>query len=240
MKVRHAALPALLTATALAAPAAAQAATLTAQVTKPCYGTGDRVPLAGTGFTPGGGVTIKQGPITLRDGPRADAAGAFSGAASVQPIPTNEQTVPFGAIDQTNPAIFAVTQPIRFSRTVIAGRKAGANGLIQRIRARGFTTGGRILYAHVRRNGRNIKTLRIGALKGACRTLSVRKRFFSSNARPGTYKVFFDAFRRYKKVRAQQLVGTLTVFRIVRRSAAGAVAATSSASSSTLNGFRSW
>ncbi len=240
MRVRRVALPALLTAAALAAPAAAQAATFTASVTKPCYGTSDRVPVAGTGFTPGRGVTIRQGAITLRRGPTADAAGAFSGAAPVQPIPTNEQIGAFGAIDQTNPAIFAVTQPIRFSSLGITGRKAGANGLIQRIRARGFTNGRRTLYAHVRRNGRNIKTLRIGALKGACRTLSVRKRFFSSNARPGVYRLYFDTFRRFKKVRVQQLAGELTVFRIVRRSAVGAVAATSSASSSTSNGFRSW
>ncbi len=151
----------------------------------------------------------------------------------MQPIRTNEQVAPYTASDQTNPAIFAGTQPIRFSRTLIAGRKAGDNGLIQRVRTRGFTTGGRIMYAHVRRSGRNIKTLRIGRLKGACRTLAVRKRFFNRGARPGRYQIYFDTFRRYKKVRQQQLRGTLTVFRIVRR------AASSASSSSTSIGFRS-
>ena len=236
MRVRHVTLPALLAATALAAPAAAQAATLTASVTKPCYGTNDRVPLAAAGFTPGGTVTVKQGNIFLSPSPVADATGAFSGSAGVQPIRPNEVIAPYSATDTTNPAIVASTQPIRFSRTLIAGRKAGDNGLVQRIRTRGFTTGPKVMWAHVRRSGRNIKTVRIGRLKGACRTLSVKRRFFSRGARPGKYQVYFDTFRRYKKVRQQQVQGSLT-FRIVRSNVSGARTATSS--SSTSIGFRS-
>ncbi len=239
MRVRRVALPALLTAAALAAPAAAQAATLTASVTKPCYGTNDRVPLAAAGFTPGGTVTVKQGNIFLSPSPVADATGAFSGSAGVQPIRPNEVIAPYSATDATNPAIVAFTQPIRFSRTLIAGRKAGDNGLVQRIRTRGFTTGTKVMWAHVRRGGRNIKTVRIGRLKGACRTLSVKRRFFSRGARPGKYQVYFDTFRRYKKVRQQQLRGSLTVFRIFRSNVSGASTATSSSSSSTSIGFRS-
>ena len=225
MRIRHVALPALLTATALAGPAAAQAATFTATVTKPCYGTNDGVALSATGFTPNGRVTVTQGQIAVPDA-TADAAGAFAGVVPVQPITTNQATAPYTATDQTNPAIVAATTPIRFSRVLVVGRKAGANGLIQRVRARGFTAGGRRLYAHVRRGGRRIKDLRLGRLKGACRTLKVRKRFFSAGANPGKYTIYFDTHRRYRKVRKQQLRGTLTVFRIFRPAAAGALAAT--------------
>lgn len=228
MRIRHVALPALLTATALAAPAAAQAATFTATVTKPCYGTNDRVALTGTGFTPNGPVAVKQGQIALGNA-TADAAGSLTGEVPVQPITANEETVPYTATDQTNAAIVAATAAIRFSRVFVVGRKAGANGLIQRIRARGFTTGGRNLYAHVRRGGRKIKDLRLGRLKGACRALTVKQRFFSAKAKPGNYPIYFDTHRRYRKVRQQQFRRTLTVFRIFRPAAAGALAATEEA-----------
>ena len=234
MRVRHAALPALLTATALAAPAGAQAATLTAAVTKPCYGAADRVGLSGAGFTPNSAVTLVQGQIPLRETAPADAAGAFSGSAGVQQINTNEETTPYSAIDQAAPGfVVAQTVPIRFSRVLVGGRKAGANGLIQKIRARGFTSGKRVLFMHVRRGGRNVKTLRLGRLKGACRTISVRKRLFTARAaraNPGTYQLYFDTSRRYRKARRQQVRAPFRVFQITRPAAAGAVATTSATS----------
>jgi len=233
MRVRSAVLPALLTLGALAAPAGAQAATLTANAAKPCYGAGDRVSLTGAGFTPGGPVRLTQGLRPLNENPTADATGAFSGSAGVQQITAKAETVSYGAVDQTNPALVANTQPLRFSRLSGTIKKAGANGLIQRFRGRGFTTGSKFLYVHVRRGGRNVKTLRLGRLKGPCRTLNARKRFFSSGARTGAYQISFDSFRRYKKGRPQQLRSVFNVFRTFRRSstAIGAVAATSSASS---------
>lgn len=211
MRLRSAALPALLTSTALVTPAAAQGATLTATPTKPCYGTNDRVALAGTGFTPNGQVTLMQGQRTLTPAATADAAGNLGGRAIVQPISANEEVSPYTATDRTDPAIVAATAPIRFSRTAVTGTKAGDRGLIQIVRARGFTTGSRTLYAHIRRGGRTLKSLRIGRLKNACRTLRVRRRFFDQSANPGRYPIFFDTHRRYKKGRTQQLRGSFTV-----------------------------
>ncbi len=230
MRVRHAALGALLTIGALAAPAGAQAASLGLLPAKACYGAAEKVSLFGTGFTPGGPVTVRQGLMTLNPGPTVDATGSFAGKAFIQQISAKEETTNFNATDQNNPAITIATGPLRVSQLSLSGTKAGANGLIQRIRARGFTSGRKVLYAHVRRGGRKIKNLRIGRLQGACRTLNVRKRFFSSGANPGVYTLYFDTARRFKKGRSQQPRGTLTVFRIVRRSAAGARAATSSQS----------
>lgn len=220
MRFRSVALPALLSAAALAAPAGAQGATLTATVDKPCYGTEDRVRLAGTGFTPSGKVTLMQGQRTLSPAAVADPAGNLGGRAIVQPIATNEEVAAYTATDETDPAIVASTQPIRFSRTTIVGTKAGDRGLIQRVRARGWTTGSRILYAHIRRGGRRVKDVRIGRLKGACRKLSVKRRLFSGSADPGRYPIFFDTYRRYRKDRRQQLRGTFTVRRFVTSSAA--------------------
>lgn len=229
MRIQYTVLPALLTVGAIVAPAA-QAATLTATVSKPCYGTAGLIPLSGAGFTPGAPVTIKQGQITLQGGPTADPTGSFSGTVTVQPTPKQE-TATYSATDQANPATFAETVPIVFSPLTVRGAKAGDNGLIQRIRARGFTSGGKSLYAHVRRNGRKIKDLRIGRLKGSCKTLNVKKRFFTDGTNPGEYKLYFDTYRKFKKTRQQQLRSSLTVFRIVEPAAAGALAATSSASS---------
>jgi hypothetical protein len=214
MKLRSAALPALLTVGALAAPAVAQAATLTATVSKPCYGTNDRVPLSGTGFTANGQVTLAQGQRTLSPTVPADASGNIPAIrAIVQPLTASEETAPYTATDQTNPAIVAATAPIRFSNTTIRGTKAGDSGLIQRVKARGWTTGSRTLYVHIRRNGRTLKTIRLGGLTGACRSLDVRRRFFRPSANAGLYPVFFDTYRRYKKGRTQQFRGTFTVRR---------------------------
>ena len=219
MRFRTAAMPALLTAAALAAPAAAQGATLTAAVDKPCYGTNDRVALTGTGFTPNGPVTLTQGQRALRPTAVADEAGNLGGRAIVQEISANEEVAPYTATDQANPGLVASTVPIRFSRTTIVGTRAGDRGLIQRVRARGWTTGARTLYAHIRRGSRRLKDLRIGRLNGACRTLNVKKRFFAPSANRGRYPIFFDTHRRYKQGRAQQFRGTFTVRRPAASSA---------------------
>ncbi len=120
MRIRHGALPALLTVTALTAPAAAQAATLTANVAKPCYGTNDLVALSATGFTPNGAVTVTQGQIALPTARDRRRRGSVRRRAAVQPITANEETAPYTATDQTNAAIVAATTPIRFSRVLVA------------------------------------------------------------------------------------------------------------------------
>lgn len=237
MRIRHAALPALLTVGALAAPAAASAATLTVNSSKSCYGAEDSPIVTGAGYTPGGPVRFALGQSLLPFTPTADATGGFRAAPGFA-LTSREQVAPYTAVDQTNPAIFASTPPIRFSVLALRTAGAGANGFIQRVRARGFTSGPRALYVHIRRGGRRIKDIRLGRARGACRTLNARKRFLSAGARSGTYRTFFDTFRRFSKKRKQQVRGTITVTRTFRRSAVGPGAAPSTSLSSAVGSGR--
>lgn len=192
----------------LAAPAASQAATLTSD--RPCYGPAQRVSLSGTGFTPSGQVALTAGgrQLGIED---ADAAGVFSADLVAPTIAEPERVDSFVATDQTDLAITATT-PIRLTALRVDVRpKRGDPGRVRRIKARGFTTG-KTLYAHVRR-GKSRRNIRIGRLKGACRTLSVRKRILSPRAKSGAYLVQFDSKRRYSSGTAPQVTFLVTVLR---------------------------
>jgi hypothetical protein len=73
----------------------------------------------------------------------------------------------------------------------------GAAGRLLRLKASGFTTGRR-LFAHVVRRGYR-RDVRVGRLKGPCRTLSVRRRVLPSGLAAGVYTVQFDTKRRYSR-----------------------------------------
>ena len=95
----------------------------------------------------------------------------------------------------------------------------------RRIRATGFTTG-RTLYAHIRRGGRTRRNVRVGRLRGACRSVSARRRLLRG-LRPGTYRVQFDVARRYKRTRRQRVLFNVSIFRTFSSARAGAAASTS-------------
>jgi hypothetical protein len=78
------------------------------------------------------------------------------------------------------------------------------------------------VYAHIRRK-RFRRNVRVGRLKGACRTTSKRVRLFNRRARAGVYRVQFDTFKRFRSRRVQRLNFRLTIFTTVRgASASGA------------------
>ena len=218
----------LATATAaLASPAVAQAATLTDITNKPCYGTGDGVGLAGSGFSPNGEVTISRDGRALNGGPTANAQGNFAGTATVPVISSRVLTSTYTATDRTNPSITASTRARLSSLRVTVRPTRGNPRRPRRIAARGFTAGGRTLYAHVVR-GRSKRNLRIGRLTGACRTITRRRRIFGPNVRLGVYRVQFDTFRRFKKSRRQRIFFNVTIRRVVRSSTASAATVTES------------
>jgi hypothetical protein len=201
----------------LAAPTVSQAATLTSD--RPCYGPAQRVSLSGTGFTPSGRVALTAGGRQLGIGD-ADPAGLFRADLVAPTISGPERVDSFVATDQTDLAITATT-PIRLTALRVDVKPKRADpGRVRRIAARGFTTGN-TLYAHVRRGTRK-RNVRIGRLKGACGTLSVRKRILSSGAPPGVYRVQFDSRRRYSARTAPQVTFLVTVFRRARGSHASA------------------
>ena len=177
----------------LAAPAAAQAASLTATPVKTCYRAGERVALAGSGYTPRGNVQINSDGRVVGTA-TADAAGAFAGQLRLG-VPSGERLKTYSGVDTSNTANSASLQ-LRVSRLkVTVTPEQGWPGRVLRVGARGFTTG-RTLYAHVVRGSRQ-RNVRIGRLNGACRKLIAHKRLFTSDTRAGIYLVQFDTRRRY-------------------------------------------
>ena len=93
----------IVVALALAVPAGAHAATLAPATAKPCYGTGDAVPLVGSGYTPNGAVQIARDGAVIGTA-NADASGNFGGFASVPRLPQPQQQSTYTGTDQANTA----------------------------------------------------------------------------------------------------------------------------------------
>lgn len=214
--------PLVLTAVAVVAPAAADAASLAP--TKTCYGGGDKLILIGGGYTPGGQVTLSANGKPLAPPLTASAVGTpqpglIAGSVGV-PFLTSATTKSdtFTAIDATNPALTAST-PVKRSIVRVIVKPANASPYrTRRFSARGFTTG-TTLYRHTVR-GKRVSNSRQGKLKTACKTLSFRKRLFRKTARTGTYRVQFDTHRKYSSKTLQRVRFRVRVYRIVRRASA--------------------
>jgi Bacterial Ig domain len=209
-------------AAALAVPALSSAATVTAAPAKDCYRgggvvhhdtgavTGEAVTLSGTGFTPGGTVTItSNGKVLGTDD--VDAGGNFSGALTLN-LARGQTLKTYAATDQANPALTA-SVPLRTSAlTVNLKPKQGPPGRLFKIAARGFTTGKR-LYAHIVK-GDFHRTIKIGRLKGPCHKITARKRLFPGNVATGVYRVQFDSRRKYSR---KTKVKVLRGFQVTRK-----------------------
>lgn len=209
---------------ALAAPASASAAALGIVNPKPCFGAGDLIGLGGSQFAPGATISFARDNVPISGNVVADAAGNFLAPAGAPQLSSKTQASSYTASDGANSA---VSPAVKLSRLGVTVRPARANpNRPRRISARGFTFKGRVLYAHRVRNRRS-KNLTIGRLKGDCKTAS-RRRAILRGARPGSYRLQFDAFRRYRSNRRQRVVFQVRVVRRVVRSqvalAAGATA----------------
>jgi hypothetical protein len=179
--------------TLLGTPVAASAATLVASPAKSCLGVGDTVGLGGGGYTPNDKVQVNFNGKYLAT-LDSNAGGNFAGLFQFGE-PAGIRTI--SAIDTSNPANQASLQ-LRVRNVAISLKpKTGPAGRLYRIRAGGFTAG-QTLYLHIRR-GHKWLNRRIGKLKGACHTLSVRKRLFSQHTKPGKYRIQFDNKRHYSK-----------------------------------------
>lgn len=184
-------------AVALAAPAAASAATMTATPVKPCYGSGEQVTLAGSGFTPSSGVNITRDGEFLDD-VATDPTGVFGGTLTLG-LDNGRQTRTYTATDITNATLTASLQLVVSEVAVGIRPRSGPPGRRLRIRAKGFTTGS-TLWAHVIR-GRSKRHIKLGELKGLCNNLTTRRRILPRRAPLGEYTVQFDTYRRYNEDR---------------------------------------
>jgi hypothetical protein len=191
----------------LALPSAAHAASLTTEPEKPCYRSGETVSFLGSGFTPSSSANLTRDGTFIEPIP-TDATGQFDAVLRVHQD-QGAQTRTYTATDATNPGVSASTQMTVSAVGVRLSPTTGSVSRRFRIRARGFTTG-EILWAHiVHRLSR--RTVKIGALKGACHNLRARRRLLSQNARLGRHRIQFDTFRRYKRDRAVKTTYTIRV-----------------------------
>jgi hypothetical protein len=210
LKLRTAVLPSLVV-VALAAPATAPAAMLS--VDKDCYGPGQEVAFTGVGFTP-------NGPVALSVGGQQLGVGTVNQVGAPD-IRGKKRTDLFTATDQTDLSLTANVPVHLTSLNVKVTPKNGNPAKAKRIVARGFTSG-KVLWAHIRR-GKNKRNVKIGKLKGACKTLDVKRKLFPADAKDGLYTVQFDSKRKYSKKTAPQVSFQVVVFRTLEPASASSV-----------------
>ena len=213
------------TVTALGVPSVAQAATLTAEPSLPCYREMESVFLPGAGFTPNAQVDFSRDGTALQADPPivADAAGGVSATLTLPGLLSGERTLSYLATDSANPANTAQLELLVTATKVSLSPKQGEPERVLRIRARGFFGGGKNLWAHVVRSGRGkARNLKIGRIKGPCKKVKAKRRVFSASALSGAYRVQFDAFKRYRRNREVKDTYNVTITRRVRPAAAAA------------------
>ena len=198
---------------ALAVPAAASAATVAPATPKPCYRSGEKVNLVGTGFTPNvmSGVNVSSDNPAFSGGQLPSSpAGVVVGRLTLGQA-SGRRTSTYTATDTTNPALTASTQLTVSAVEVGVRPKGGRPGRRVRIGATGFTTG-KSLWVHVRKRGFK-RDFKIGRLKGPCKRLVGKTRILPRGAAVGVYRVQFDTFRRYNANRPVKDAYTITVTR---------------------------
>ncbi len=195
--------------------------------------------LSGTGYTPNGQVAIGYDSRLLGNA-LANPFGNIGIGLRTPGVSSGSRLFTFAAVDLTNNAIRAATQ-VRITALDVDFRpRGGSPSGLRRVRARGYV-GGRTLYAHVRR-GRGYKLrVRIGRLRGACATVSARVRLLKRGTPVGSYRVQFDARRRYRRCSRPTetrscVIFRIRVFRIFRSSSASASAAGTAESSEQIVG----
>jgi len=206
LKLRTAVLSSLV-ALALVAPVTASAATLS--VNKSCYGPGEKITFSGGGFTPSGPVALTLNGRQLGIG-SANPVGEFEVSTAAPSIKGKRRTDLYTATDQTDLALTAGVPVHLTALNVKVTPQNGNPSKEKRVVARGFTTG-KVLWAHVRR-GKAKRNVRVGELKGACRTLDVERKLFLDNAKDGLYNVQFDTKRKYSAKTVPQVSFLVTVF----------------------------
>jgi hypothetical protein len=200
----------------LALPASAMAANVAVVPAKSCYRSGEQLFFTGAGFTPAGRVTVTADGLPIGS-LAADGQGGVGGQLMVARR-SGQGLKSYVATDQPNPVIKAAVQLRVSAFQVRVSPRSGRPGRSLRIRARGFTDT-RNLHAHVVK-GRYRRNVKVGRLRGACGTLTRRKRLFPRRTKAGTYTVQFDGKRRYSRSTAVGIRFRVVVFRRVGRSAA--------------------
>lgn len=203
---------------AIAGPSLAHAATLTADPDLDCYPAGSQLFLPGGGFTPNAQVdfTRNGAPIPVNPPIVADPAGQVSVDLTLGGLLKGQQTVSYVATDTANTANTASLSLVVTATDVTLKPRRGKPQRLLTIGARGFFGGGKTLWAHIKRGRGAARNVKVGRITGPCKKVRAKKRLFPAGAASGTYRVQFDAFRRYKKSREYKSLFNVTIFRTVR------------------------
>jgi hypothetical protein len=186
------------TAAALALAAPAGAATVT---TLPCVplAAGSEMPVGGTGFTPGGRVSVYYAtaasptPIFLT-GATADPAGNFNVVVApplFAKLNTQLQTYTLAARDETNAAIVASTQYKQVRVGYTTNPETGRPTITATHTVRGFPAG-KNTYLHFRYRGQTKRNVKLGKTSAPCGIVSRRMDLLPTRSRPGTWTVYVD------------------------------------------------
>jgi hypothetical protein len=194
----------------VAAPSAAQAASLTTQPAKPCYRSGESVSFVGSGFTPSSNANLTRDGTFISSIP-IDSTGQFNATLQKLDQDRGAQIRTYTATDASNTTLSASVPVTVSAVAVLLSPGTGSVSRRFRIRARGFTTGP-TLWAHIVHLG-SARNVKIGALNGACHNLRTRRRLLPRNARFGRHRIQFDTFRRYRRDRPVKIAYTISVVR---------------------------
>jgi hypothetical protein len=229
-----AAVAALVAAFAAAGPASA--ATLRVDPMKRCFGANDRLNFVGEGYAAGGIVDFTRDgdPIEAREPIVANSAGSVRARLTVLHSGRRERRT-YAAADRGNPANTASVRVTVSELAVRVRPRGGRSNEPRRITAAGFTFGSsRTLWAHVVFRG-SVRNLRIGTLRGACRTLTTTKRLFGAQPPFGRHRVYFDTRRRFRRRGVRQRIWF--PFDISRPAAAAAPAQAAAGSAAATGAF---
>jgi hypothetical protein len=187
----------------------AQAATISIDPVKACYLSGDKITASGTGFTAGGPVDVSIDGKSLGQ-LAADAAGNIAGEVSLGTM-RGVKSHALTATDVTDSTLMASVSFLATTNRVIVKPKNARAGRKLQLRGSGFLAGPNV-FMHVRGPGGYKSDGRVAKPQGPCGTFTVRKRIVPPGADTGSYKVQFDAVRRFSKKTRPRVQGTMRVF----------------------------
>jgi hypothetical protein len=209
------AVPAIASGMAIAGPVGAQAPptvpTATLRTDRTCYTPNEEVRLTGTGFTPGGQVTIalsRGTDVLVRETPLvADAAGALSGSLRTPQLTSRDdprERAVITASDVTRASTFGAVQIALSAWAVAADNPSwssrapiGDPRRMTRFRLIGFTPATRA-WLHYRFGGRTVRTVPLGALRRPCGDTTKRMREFPFRpVRAGQWRLVFSGTPRF-------------------------------------------
>jgi hypothetical protein len=165
---------------ALAAPAAAQAATL--HPLEPCYVSAspeesqrETIPLRAGGFTPAAVVDVDV------DGQQSEATAAADGSVAVDAVapyqPTGVRSFRVTLTERASPANYVTAETLVSALELIVRPREARPRERVRFKLRGFTLG-LPLYAHYLFEGEHRRTVSLGTPEGPCGSLKVKRRQF--------------------------------------------------------------